>query len=85
MDKFSLPAVHTNNFSCSKSWHDHLLNKTSCSKEKLVHFILYTRANKTCQGETCQGKLGGVCGALSDKQTMTYDVCSVITALSLQL
>jgi hypothetical protein len=43
-------------FSCLKSWHDQLLNQAPC-QEKLVNFLLYTRANKTCQGKNRKEKL----------------------------
>ena len=41
-----------------------LLNKAPC-QGKTCQFMSYTRANKTCQRKTCQGKLGRLCGALS--------------------
>ena len=43
-----LSPVHAQTFSLFKSWHDQLLNKASRS----CQFMLYTRANKTCQGKT---------------------------------
>ena len=48
-------------FSLFKSRHEQLLNKAPC-QGKTCQFMLYTRANKTCQGETCQGKLARVYG-----------------------
>jgi hypothetical protein len=37
--------------SVSKSWHDELLNKAPSWQGKMVNFLPYTQANKTCQGK----------------------------------
>jgi hypothetical protein len=48
--KFSLSGqiLDTNRFSSSKSWHDYLWNKAPW-QGKVVNFLPYTRANKTCK------------------------------------
>ena len=50
-------------FSWFKSWHDQLLNKAPC-QGKLVNFLPYIRAIKTCQNKFVKEKLPVVCAGL---------------------
>ena len=64
MEKFPLPAVHTEEFSLLKRWHDQLLNQGFFSTENFSVNLccVHSRANKTCEGKICKGKLGRVPG-----------------------